>query len=196
MGAMTSQITSLTIVNSSVYSGAETIKVPRHWSLCGEFTGNRWIPLTKASNAENVSIWWRHHDNVINGMSNIDGSTVPADGFAASPSNLQSQWRTRKRSVYVWYINCMGISEWKYTMVNNFRRNEIFVINVLWRRCFPEQAWHTQLMKSVNWAMTRTRYIMASVIRKDFVVMIQWFFYEPEKISFINKETHMVTRKI
>ena len=25
-------------------------------------TGYRWIPAQKASNAENVSIWWRHHD--------------------------------------------------------------------------------------------------------------------------------------
>ena len=39
----------------------ESIKAPRHWPLCGEFTGDRWIPHTKASNAENVSIWWRHH---------------------------------------------------------------------------------------------------------------------------------------
>ena len=35
----------------------ENIKVPRHWPLCGEFTGGRWM----ASNAANVSIWWRHH---------------------------------------------------------------------------------------------------------------------------------------
>ena len=25
----------------------ENIKAPPHWSLCGEFTGNRWIPRTK-----------------------------------------------------------------------------------------------------------------------------------------------------
>ena len=25
----------------------ENIKAPDHWSLCGEFTGERWIPLTK-----------------------------------------------------------------------------------------------------------------------------------------------------
>ena len=25
----------------------ENIKAPRHWSLCGEFTGDRWIPRTK-----------------------------------------------------------------------------------------------------------------------------------------------------
>ena len=25
----------------------ENIKVPRHWPLCGEFTGDLWIPRTK-----------------------------------------------------------------------------------------------------------------------------------------------------
>ena len=41
----------------------ENIKAPRHWHLCGEFTGDRWIPRTlwKVSNTGNVSIWWRHH---------------------------------------------------------------------------------------------------------------------------------------
>ena len=49
MGAMASQITSLTIVYPSVYSGAVQRKhqTPRHWPLWGEFTGDRWIPRTK-----------------------------------------------------------------------------------------------------------------------------------------------------
>ena len=37
----------------------ENIKAPRHWPLWGEFTGE--FPAQSASNAENVSIWWRHH---------------------------------------------------------------------------------------------------------------------------------------
>ena len=40
----------------------ENIKASRHWSLCevaGEF------PLQRASNAENVSIWWRHHASTL-----------------------------------------------------------------------------------------------------------------------------------
>ena len=40
----------------------ENIKAPRHWSLCEEFTGTGEFPAQRASNAENVSIWWRHHD--------------------------------------------------------------------------------------------------------------------------------------
>ena len=112
MGAMASQITSLTIVCSTVYSGADQRKhqssaslafvlgihrgpvnspykwpvtrkmipfddvIMKYWpvsgkilstkfgnhTLCGEFTGDRWIPPTQtASNAEYVSIWWRYH---------------------------------------------------------------------------------------------------------------------------------------
>ena len=51
MGAMASQITSLTIVYWTEYLKAqikENSKAPRHWPLCGEFTGDRWIPRTKS----------------------------------------------------------------------------------------------------------------------------------------------------
>ena len=62
MGAMASQITGLTIVDPFIQAQIEeSIKAPRHWPLYGEFTGDRWIPQQMASNAENVSIWWRHH---------------------------------------------------------------------------------------------------------------------------------------
>ena len=45
MGTMASQISSLTIVYWTVYSG----------------TDER-LPAQRASNAENVSFWWRHHE--------------------------------------------------------------------------------------------------------------------------------------
>ena len=70
MGAMASQITSLTLtsVYSIVYSGADqrNIKAPCHWPLCEEITGDRWTPAQMASNTENVSIWWRHHGIMAN----------------------------------------------------------------------------------------------------------------------------------
>ena len=56
MGATTFQITSLTIQPFIRALIRENIKAPRHWPLCGE------IPTQVASNAKNVSIWWRHHD--------------------------------------------------------------------------------------------------------------------------------------
>ena len=58
MRAVASQITSLTIVYSNDYSGADQAKHQSSASLApviGEF------PAQRASYAENVSIWWRHH---------------------------------------------------------------------------------------------------------------------------------------
>ena len=64
MTTMASQITSLTVVYSTACSDADQRKhkVPRHWPLCGEYTGTGEFPAERASYAENVSIWWRHHD--------------------------------------------------------------------------------------------------------------------------------------
>ena len=39
----------------------ENIKAPRHWPLWGESIGHCEFPTQRASHAENVSIWWRHH---------------------------------------------------------------------------------------------------------------------------------------
>ena len=49
MGAMASQITSLTIVYAPFIQAQikENIKAPRHLPLWVEFTGDRWIPCTK-----------------------------------------------------------------------------------------------------------------------------------------------------
>ena len=58
MSAMTSKITGVSIVCATVGSGADQGKYQSSSSpvfVCGEFTGERWIPTQKASNAENVS---------------------------------------------------------------------------------------------------------------------------------------------
>ena len=65
MSAMASQITSLTIVYKTVYSRRRSKKTSKlrvtglcagNSSVTGEFLAQR------VSNAENVSIWWRHHE--------------------------------------------------------------------------------------------------------------------------------------
>ena len=60
-----SQITSGSIVYSIICSDADQRNHQGSASLAfvGEFIADRWISRTKASNAENVSIWWRHHGN-------------------------------------------------------------------------------------------------------------------------------------
>ena len=61
IGMMASQITSLTIAYSTIYSDADQRKHQSYRPLCGEFTGDLWISAQMTSNAENVSISWRHH---------------------------------------------------------------------------------------------------------------------------------------
>ena len=66
MGVMASQITSFTIVYSTVYSGADQRKKSK-LRVTGLCTGNSPLtgefPAQMASNAENVSIWWCNHCN-------------------------------------------------------------------------------------------------------------------------------------
>ena len=48
VGAMASQIISLRLFIEPFIQAQikENIKAPRHWPLCGKFTGDRWIPRT------------------------------------------------------------------------------------------------------------------------------------------------------
>ena len=64
MGMMASQITSLTIVYSTVYSGTDhrkhqNLQVTGVRSENSPVTGE--FPAKRYSNAENVFIWWHHH---------------------------------------------------------------------------------------------------------------------------------------
>ena len=61
MSAMESEITGVSLVTQPFVHTQinENIKAPRHWPLWGEVTGE--FAAQRASNVENVSIWWRHH---------------------------------------------------------------------------------------------------------------------------------------
>ena len=63
MSAMASQ---LTIVYSSVYPGADHMRRKKKLRVAGLCEGDPPVteefPAQRASNAENVSIWWRHHE--------------------------------------------------------------------------------------------------------------------------------------
>ena len=66
MSAMASQIASVSFVCLTVGSGPHQRKHQNSASLVFMQGIHRWpvFPAQKASNAENVSIWWRHHVNV------------------------------------------------------------------------------------------------------------------------------------
>ena len=82
MSTMASQITSLAIVYSTVYSrrkSKKTFKL-RVTGLCAGIspvTGE--IPTQRASNAENVSIWWRHHAIILNNGNWAVSSKLPSN---------------------------------------------------------------------------------------------------------------------
>ena len=82
MTAMASQSTSLTIVYWTVYLGRskKTSKL-RVTGLCvGNSPGTGEFPAQMANNAENVSIWWRHHGFVSHHGHSIV-TIVVADGL-------------------------------------------------------------------------------------------------------------------
>ena len=65
MGMIAYQITRLTIVYSIVYSDADQRKHQSSASLAicaGNSPGTGEFPAKMDSYAENVSIWWRHHE--------------------------------------------------------------------------------------------------------------------------------------
>ena len=66
MGAMASQITSLKIVYSTVYSSGDQTKHQSSTPPAFVREIHRW---QMARNAEDVSIWWRHHDFLVHGDS-------------------------------------------------------------------------------------------------------------------------------
>ena len=76
MTTMASQITSLTIVYSTVYSDADQRKHQSSASLAFVWGihRDRWIPAQRASYAENVSIWWRHHAHVTSPWYRVAGA--------------------------------------------------------------------------------------------------------------------------
>ena len=63
MTTMASQITSITVVYSRVYSDADQRKHQSSAPLAFVWGThrNRWIPRTNGQWRGNVSIWWRHH---------------------------------------------------------------------------------------------------------------------------------------
>ena len=123
MGAIASQITSLTIVHSTVYSDADQIKHQSSASLAfvREFTGTGEFPAQMASNAENVSIWWRHNvDGRVFGRynwmwhENINRATdIETHGIHYNSNIVKAPYQLPKSHVYLFLHN---IAIYMYTI--------------------------------------------------------------------------------
>ena len=153
MSQMASRITSLMIVYSSVYSGTYQSDHQSSASLAfvGEFTGDRWIlrgnsPVTgefsaqRASNAGNVSIWWRHHMEIVSQKSVTRGFDVYFRLLLNKRLSKQSRRRwfeTPSRSLWrnnygihvVHLPNLWGLLHWpqcQWIDLNSLRPSDVY----------------------------------------------------------------------
>ena len=104
MGAMASQITGLTIIYSTVYSGADQRKHESPASLAFVRGIHRW-PVKSPHKwpvryAENVSIWWRHHD--IDYMKGHQGGAI---------SGCCNRWTERETNCYTKSMKCQILNK-------------------------------------------------------------------------------------
>ena len=118
MSAMASQITGVSIVYSTSFSGADkkNIKAPRHWLCEGNLLVTGEFPAQSNSNAENVSIWWRHHKTTLEQLAHqiINNLTLIATTLGGNISDAEStQMRLCHKSSLQAYeykiMYCMGI---------------------------------------------------------------------------------------
>ena len=93
MDIMASQITAISTVCSIVCSGAHQRKYQSSASLWVESAVTSGYPYQRASNAENVSIWLRHHD-----QQDCLGTIVMSYPAAAGPE--MNPW-----PIFSWEIN-------------------------------------------------------------------------------------------
>ena len=91
MSAMASQITGVLIVCSTVCSGADQRNHQRSASLAFvRVTGG--FPSQRASNAENVSFWWRHHVVFCWGLVQDDFNHILQDYFIDAGTSMPLKW--------------------------------------------------------------------------------------------------------
>ena len=121
MGAMAPHITSLMIVYSTIYSGVD--QRLRHWPSWEEFTGN----------AENVSIWWRHHEKVICADACSRIGSLP----------LLNYKPVIKSIVYFFLLPTISISFYAGMLNQN-------QFSTSWKQCLYECAFHTTLFLIIN----------------------------------------------
>ena len=81
------------------------ITAPCHWPFWGEFAGGLWIPLQRASNAGNVSIWWRHYVWFVSDFFFRWGV------FARS---FRSLWSGNFSNNFQWNVYQISICSWSY----------------------------------------------------------------------------------
>ena len=128
MGAMASQITSLTIVYSTVYSAQMKEKSKlRVTGLCaGNSLETGEFPAQMASNAENVSIAWHHHecmtsqvDQDLNGKVYIDGLVQEIRNSITNANAMELRLSCTDPSIS-WQLLVFSVIQSRRSSLNSF----------------------------------------------------------------------------
>ena len=127
MTTMASQITSLMVVYSTVYSDADQRKCQSSASLAfvwGEFTWTGEFPAQRASYAENVSIWWCHH---VLQWCHIGVMASPITGYQLATQLFSHESKLLKKILKVtiswqflqyFYLQCQNVT--KFVLISEF----------------------------------------------------------------------------
>ena len=83
MGAIASPLFTRPFIQAQI---KENTKAPRHWPLCGEFTGDRWIPRGKCFHLMTSS--WNKHKR-----------SISIDSWWPSPQVRKGHWRGKRYHV-------------------------------------------------------------------------------------------------
>ena len=115
MSAMASQITNLTIVYPTLYSGVDKMSKLRITGLCaGNSPGIGEFPGQRTSNVENVSIWWRHH-----------GISTPEQVVLEDTGKIYKYQVTAKLLKLV-SVDCI------IHMAHQYYKSTIYFIKIIW----------------------------------------------------------------
>ena len=138
MGAIASQITSLAIVYSTIYSGWNQIKHHSSASLAFVRGIPRWpVNAQMTSNAENVSIWWRHHDTTGAIQQNAESPYVFRRQGGCERSRLSvecSLWVCSRSAIQpgVWPFRALYTSSAILESTRRLRASQCSVTMVVW----------------------------------------------------------------
>ena len=111
----------------------EIVKAPRHWPLVtGEF------PAQRASNVENVSIWWRHH-----GKSQECLTKVAKFG----PFPCTFTWTSHSMASLFWIM--IHFPQWKglVIQIHTFLSGNAFRLCLKWQPFCPAWISNTSILK-------------------------------------------------
>ena len=182
MCAIASQITSFTIVYWTVHSGANK-KKPSKLRAIGLCAGNSPVtgefPAQMASNAENVSIWWRHHGYALPFWSHWDGLACNRGMILVSLLNptdttIELSWRCFDSWMYgVGNWSAYHLDSWCGKQLRNCLQFETRIC-IMWYHAWTQAFYqNTQVIQRSNAKLLGPGHMLkCTLVNKGFITRL------------------------